>query len=320
MMNERIELSIIIPHFNSIKTLERLLISILKQCDDRVEVIVVDDNSTKEIELFKIIKNRYYKKVLFLENITKKNSAGTCRNIGIKNAKGKWLLFCDSDDYLIKGWYTKVSRFFESKKDVIFFIPKSIDEKTGNSCGREKEYVKLAKNYINNRYASDIRLRYNWGSPCSKMIKSEFIKANNIAFDNIMYFNDLLFSTKVGLYMTGFDVYTDSIYCITKGNNNLTSNRSEEAFWIKLEATLSKYVFLKNEIYEKRQWLLSGCILDPLIMLCKALKRGYSLAYINKIIKLYKLNNIHIITKDVLVYLLYYYPCINLKYNRDRNI
>ena len=320
IMNERRELSIIIPHFNSVETLERLLVSIHKERNDKVEIIVVDDNSTKEVELFEKIKEKYYQNTKFLINDTKKNSAGTCRNIGIKNAKGNWLLFCDSDDYLIEGWYAIVSQFFESENDVIFFAPRSIDETTGKPCGREKKYEKLISNYLKNKYASDIRLRYNWGSPCSKLIKKSFVLANNLTFENIMYANDLLFSTKVGFYMTEFHACIDNLYCITKGNNNLTSNKNETAFWIKLEAKINKYFFLKNMISEKKQLLLSGCIIDPLTMLCKALKRGYSLAYIYKILKLYKSNNIHIITKDVLVYLLFYYPCINLKYNRDRNI
>lgn len=83
--------SIIIPHFNDFKSLERLLNSIPSR--DDIEIIVIDDKSTDEYDLDSI-----KSKCIFLNNETPIKSAGTCRNIGLKIAKGKWLLFADSDD------------------------------------------------------------------------------------------------------------------------------------------------------------------------------------------------------------------------------
>ena len=74
--NQEIKLSIVIPHFDSVETLKRLLISIHKECNDKVETIVIDDNSTKEVELFEKIKEKFDQNTKFLINDTKKNSAG----------------------------------------------------------------------------------------------------------------------------------------------------------------------------------------------------------------------------------------------------
>lgn len=91
-------ISIIVPVYNSENYIERCIESILSQTYADWELIVVNDGSTDDSE--KIIKHlvaldsriRYYYK----------NNGGvsSARNLGIKNAKGEFILFLDSDDWL----------------------------------------------------------------------------------------------------------------------------------------------------------------------------------------------------------------------------
>src|SRR5699024_8599309 len=92
-----INLSIIIPHYNSINTLQYLLESIPNYKD--IEVIVIDDHSNAESkkELIEIGKKKSTN-IKFLNNEPHKIGAGACRNIGLDKASGKWLLFADADD------------------------------------------------------------------------------------------------------------------------------------------------------------------------------------------------------------------------------
>ena len=110
-------LTIIIPHFNTSDLLQILLASIPQ--DKGIQTIVIDDQS--ELSHLKAIENLMskYNFELYYNDLMK--SAGTCRNIGIKNAKGNCLLFADSDDFCVKGFYNKVSRYFDSKIDIVFF-------------------------------------------------------------------------------------------------------------------------------------------------------------------------------------------------------
>ena len=115
-------LTIIIPHFNTSDLLQILLASIPQ--DKGIQTIVIDDQS--ELSHLKVIENlkSKYNFELYYNDLIK--SAGTCRNIGIKNAKGKWLLFADSDDYFLDEFYNSVSKYFDSENYVVFFPPTSV--------------------------------------------------------------------------------------------------------------------------------------------------------------------------------------------------
>jgi len=81
--------SAVIPTYNSEKTLEKCLKSIRDQTYDNIEIIVVDNNSTDNT---KEIAKKYADKVF---NVGPERS--TQRNFGAKKAKGRYLLFIDSD-------------------------------------------------------------------------------------------------------------------------------------------------------------------------------------------------------------------------------
>lgn len=108
-------LSVVIPAYNSEKTLPRLLESI--RCSKKVnfreiEIIVVDDKSS---DLTIQAAGRFRTKVIAL-----KENAGPAkaRNIGVKYAKGKIVLFLDADVVLYKNTLSEVLRSFKNDKDL----------------------------------------------------------------------------------------------------------------------------------------------------------------------------------------------------------
>lgn len=123
MKNTVINVSVIIPVYNSFSTLERAIISIINQTYLPKEVIIVDDYSSdrKIIELLIDLKGKYKEyfdiKLVFLE---KNFGAGTARNKGWEKAVGKYIAFLDSDD----AWhYQKLEiqyKFMEQIKNVKF--------------------------------------------------------------------------------------------------------------------------------------------------------------------------------------------------------
>lgn len=96
-------ISIIIPVFNSEKTLSRCLDSVLKQTYKNIEIILINDGSTDNS--LKICKE-YEKKDRRIKVIDKNNEGiATSRNIGIKSSKGKYIGFIDSDDFIESNMY-----------------------------------------------------------------------------------------------------------------------------------------------------------------------------------------------------------------------
>ncbi|MDU4937966.1 MAG: glycosyltransferase family 2 protein [Clostridium sp.] len=92
------KISIIIPVYNSEKTLSRCIESIVNQTYKNIEVIIVNDGSTDNSE--NIILN-YIKKNNCIKYI-KKNNGGvsSSRNMGLECCEGEYVQFVDADDYL----------------------------------------------------------------------------------------------------------------------------------------------------------------------------------------------------------------------------
>lgn len=120
MEKNQIKVSVIIPFYNDEKYLEESIKSIVNQTLEDIELILIDDgsldNSTK-------IAKRYEKKYSNVIYIRQYNQGqGIARNKGIEIAKGKYIYFLDSDDYLDKNalelCYKLATR---NKADVITF-------------------------------------------------------------------------------------------------------------------------------------------------------------------------------------------------------
>ena len=240
------EVSIIIPHYNSVDTLFRLLDSIV--FDDNTEVIVVDDKSCS-LELEKIKKSKYINKVKFVINDGTKG-AGSCRNIGLKLATKKWILFADADDFYLDNYLNIINKNFDSKMDVIYFKPKSCFSDTLEVANRDKEFKNLIENYKKNRNIESLNdLKYNWVVPWSKLIKIDILKKNNIVFDECIAANDVMFSIKLAKESLNIKIVEEEIYCVTVHKGSLTLNLSEENFDSRFEILKRKnYFFQKNNL------------------------------------------------------------------------
>lgn len=240
------DLSIIIPHYNIFELLRRLLDSIPKK--DNIEIIVIDDKSDEK-SFKEIVKEKKYEHVIFLKNDTNKKGAGTCRNIGLEKATGKWVLFADADDFFVQGFYEKVAKYFDSDYDVIFFTPTSIYIDTQEISNKHIQAELLLLNYINNPNAlNELLLRYKFPPPWSKMIRRDFICENDIMFEDVIASNDVMFSTKVGYHMEKFLVLNEIIYCITMRHGSLTTNMNEQVFDARLNEFIKYYHFLETKL------------------------------------------------------------------------
>ena len=103
-MDCRKELSIIIPVYKTEKYLSKCLDSVLKAIDNRMEVLIINDGSpdhSEEIILRYIEENpnvfQYYKK--------QNGGLSDVKNYGLTKAKGDFVIFLDSDDYIEPGIY-----------------------------------------------------------------------------------------------------------------------------------------------------------------------------------------------------------------------
>ncbi|MBP3892225.1 MAG: glycosyltransferase family 2 protein [Solobacterium sp.] len=91
-------ISIIVPVYNAENYLDRLIESVLNQTYGNFELLLVNDRSTDSS--YEMIQN-YARKDSRIRVFTKKNGGrGSARNLGLDEAKGNYITFLDSDDYL----------------------------------------------------------------------------------------------------------------------------------------------------------------------------------------------------------------------------
>ena len=140
-MNNPPLVSIIIPVYNGEKYIEETINSVLFQTYENWELIIINnastDGSLNIIHKFVKLDNRI--KVLNLEN----NSGGPAdpRNIGIKNANGKYLAFLDADDLWEKNKIEKQITHIEKEQlDVAYCKIEFI-----NSSGKKSGTIKVSK-------------------------------------------------------------------------------------------------------------------------------------------------------------------------------
>lgn len=200
-----IKYSIIIPHYDSPQLLVRCLKSI--PISEEIQVIVVDDCSPdfeKYSETIPELKRPY----LELYTTVTNGGGGKARNVGLKHAKGKWILFADADDYYLDGFVDELDKYYDSDNDIVYFNIISRDE-LGNALTTNKDII-----YKLYEERGDERIfRYNYTEPWGKLIRQSLIVDNNISFEEAIVANDYVFSVKTGYFAKKIAISNNCIYC-----------------------------------------------------------------------------------------------------------
>lgn len=190
MMNKKI--SIIVPMYNAEKNIERCVNSILNQTYCNLEIILINDGSTDKTEE---ICNNLIKKDNRIKYFYKKNSGvSETRNLGLDKAKGDFISFVDSDDYIEKDMYEIMLNKIDDSEIVIcdYFEVNDNKKCNNNTAMKEKIFYKLDE-LISSIDNQEINRYIN--TPWNKLIKSKIIKNENIKFSSkISLGEDLLFN------------------------------------------------------------------------------------------------------------------------------
>ena len=217
--------SIIIPHHNIPNLLRRLLDSIPQRKD--VEIIVVDDNSDAAQVNFDIFPGleRSDVKVCFDK---KGGGGGYARNIGLKHATGKWIIFADADDFFNYCFNDILDEYLGSDADIIYCNANSLDTDYYTSAFRTMHLNSYIDGFIKGDVNAEVGLRYLFGEPWCKIIRRDLIVDNKICFDETSIHNDTTFS-----YLCGFNakkIIADkrAMYCVTSRENSVSKQISEQ--------------------------------------------------------------------------------------------
>lgn len=218
-MKEAPKISVIIPVYNAELYLKRCIDSILNQSFKSFEIIAIDDGSKDSS--FKIL-SEYQQFSPNIRILSRENKgAAYTRNEGIKLAKGEFIMFIDSDDYInpdyLQVFYDEISRGMD---DAVIGGLQRV-----NQDGKQLFSIQLGK---------DKWSKYRSISPCARIYRKKFIVDNELSFPDIPLAEDLLFSLTV--YTKSKNIRTIP-YCGYNWfyNENSASNTLNKGFNPKLD-------------------------------------------------------------------------------------
>ena len=244
-------LSIIIPVYNAEKYLEKCIESIFYNIKNSLEVILINDGS-KDNSL-KIIKElmQKYDSIKLIDNSN--NGVSYSRNLGIKKAKGDYIMFVDSDDELKKNWFKKINNYMSENYDIIYFSKYNLKSNKNDLLkyivGYNKENICIA-------------------GPCSKIFRRKFIEKNKILFnEKIINGEDMLFNIEALSKAKKIRSLNEPIYLYRRYVGQTTKKfdvrifDSDVLFHEKITNLLNAYDILDNDKEKIKKFCLQGAII-----------------------------------------------------------
>lgn len=223
---ENKKISIIIPIHNSQDTIERCVESIIKQEWENIECILIENNSTdNSLEICRRITKKNNKIKLF---ISEKTGVSEARNLGIQEATGDIIGFCDADDYMEPNALKTIMEAFEDS-NISEIISGFYKETWSLKNNTTKQYYGHKKKCISAQEAMERILcdDYVMGSVWNKYYKADIIQ--NIQFlPELTHCEDTNFNIRVLAQNNIKKVLMLDIptYCYVNNFNSITNDNT----------------------------------------------------------------------------------------------
>ncbi|TAH69975.1 MAG: glycosyltransferase family 2 protein [Anaerolineaceae bacterium] len=182
--------SIIIPAYNVEKYLEECLESVINQTYKNIEIILINDGSTDSTGK---ICEKWTKRDSRIKYISKQNEGlSATRNMGLYNAKGKYVFFLDSDDWIALYAIEELLKLAEAKQaDVVAADYIEVDDKTRLS--KRINRSKLINELIETDLDRSIYLQYGVVMVWAKLYRKNFLLDNNLYMPSIPHEDNAIF-------------------------------------------------------------------------------------------------------------------------------
>lgn len=228
---EEIFFSIIVPVYNVEKYVYACLDSILSQTYRHYEVICINDASTDNS--YKILYNfaNKHEHVKIINNIVN-GGLSYSRNRGIKEARGDYILFVDSDDYIEKKTLEILAN--NLRKSPVDFLNFNYDLKIESAYEAERNLrvsripkkvspSKSGQSWFKEALEESSLITMAW----SRVYRRKFLKENYIYFYDRLLHEDILFLFQAVLKAKTVASIDDCLYFYRKREGSITSIKSE---------------------------------------------------------------------------------------------
>lgn len=290
-----IDVTIIVPIHNVEQYLENCIESLINQDYDKskMEIFLIDDYSTDN-SLSIVKKYASENSFITVKELNENKGVSYARNIGIKDAKGKYLMFCDADDYYELNAVSTLMQVVNKKNaDFVtanYFIT-SLDKSIKVNTSRYFQNDVISKENI---------ISYMTLTSCSKIIKKDLFIQNNVFYPEEIKRCEELTVIPVLAYLALKTVSIDTAlyhYCQRKTSASNTVNGNIDFFDItfnKFSQKIDKAKYYKELEFRAIDHLLYGKVLvmlkmkkssKEIKMYIKNFKKQYPNFYKNKYLK-----------------------------------
>lgn len=213
------KVSVIIPVYNSEQYLRRCLDSVANQSVRDYEIILIDDGSTDgSLDIC----NEYAERNRNIKVVHKLNGGvSSACNLGINYSRGKYLMFCDSDDYVEPGWIETMYQYAEQNPD-LFVLSAFFKDDSDRSIAVRLDTSSPYKHFDSGEYYYMYThgfSAYRW----NRIYLRDKV-AGGICFDeNISVGEDVIFNLEYQKTCDGF-LYVDKplYHWVDNGNDSLS--------------------------------------------------------------------------------------------------
>ena len=196
------KISVIVPVYNTEKYLHRCVDSILAQTFTDFELLLIDDGSTDGSGA---ICDEYAQKDSRVRVFHKENGGvSSARNLGLDNARGEWISFVDSDDWIE---YSSIQNLI-NQGDADLIIGSVSIEPQGNIRNLSSK-EKIEGDELNRILTTEIN-NFVISSPFAKLYKNKIIKENSLRF------NEELCLGEDNVFVKSYLIYALSLRCVNK--------------------------------------------------------------------------------------------------------
>lgn len=257
--------SIIVPIYNVEKYLEKCINSLLMQNIDNYEIILINDGSTDNSYNI-CLKYKKNKKIILINKIN--TGLSDTRNYGISIAKGEYIIFVDSDDWIRENCLLQIEQSLIKSPEILICNYINYDDNSKIYTDNDETNVKKsdfdnAKNkieYFKSCSICDIA--------CRIIIKKSFLIKNKLFFINGIRHEDNDWVPMVFCLSKVIDVFENPFYFYRKRENSITTNRSIQNVLdlIIIIDRLSTFQIQQNDTINKDY--IQSCLFKYLFSVC----------------------------------------------------
>lgn len=185
-----IKVSIIVPVYNVEKYLAACLNSLRAQTLKEIEIICVNDGST---DASPSILGEYVKKDKRITVVNQDNAGrSAARNVGMKKATGKYLMFCDSDDKFDRTMCEKMSRVMEENETDVAVCGIAIEYEAHSEI-KDSDDAYYQLKFSGKTFVDDTVIRKTDASVCNKIFRRDLIEKYQLEFPEKLNNEDYYF-------------------------------------------------------------------------------------------------------------------------------